>query len=62
MAIAHPTTEEHSDEVPRPERMQQIIKEVYNQKGNSTLRATAAKLVDSLDLLRRAIGKPDLLE
>lgn len=42
--------------------MQQIIKEVYNQKGNSTLRATAAKLVDSLDLLRRAIGKPDLLE
>ncbi|ELR11915.1 uncharacterized protein ACA1_275040 [Acanthamoeba castellanii str. Neff] len=59
--IAHPTTEDDdSDGVP-PERMQEIIHEVYNQKANRSLRVTAVRLVDSLDSLRRALGKSDLL-
>jgi hypothetical protein len=42
--------------------MQEIIADVYKQKDNRSLRDSAVKLVHSLDILRRALGREDLLE
>jgi hypothetical protein len=41
---------------------QEKIAGVYKQRDNQPLRDSAVKLVDSLDVLRRALGKRDLLE
>lgn len=62
--IAHPTTEDDDEdsEVVAPKRMQEIIADVYKQKDNRSLRDSAVKLVHSLDILRRALGREDLLE
>jgi len=64
VTIAHPTTEddEEESEVVLPDRMRIIIGELYQQRANRKIRDVAQRLVDSLDQLRRDLGKEALLE
>jgi len=60
LSIAHPIGLQESETVATPVELQNVIKEVYNNRSSENIRKEGCKLVDILDQLSRQLGR-DLL-